>query len=83
MLALAVARRCASNDKGVAAQAKHLGMDQDKLEHELRSGNTSLLSYVLATTPAAAAAYSTWRGTLGGSGPTSSSGEIRPEPGAL
>jgi hypothetical protein len=67
----------------LAAGAKHLGMDQDKLEHELRSGNTNLLSYVLATTPAAAAAYSTWRGNLGGNAPTSSSGERRPEPPAL
>ena len=83
MLALAVARRCASNDKGVAAQAKHLGMDQDKLEHELRSGNTSLLSHVLVTSPAAVAAYQTWRGTLGANGSTSSSGQTQPEPGAL
>ena len=40
-------------DDTVAAKAKHLGMDQDKFEHELRKGNTNLLSYVLATTPAA------------------------------
>jgi hypothetical protein len=58
-------------------------MDQDKLQHELRNGNTNPLSYVLVTSPALAAAYSTWRGTLGGSGPTSSSGETQPEPGAL
>ena len=48
-------------DDTVAAKAKDLSMDQDKFEHELRKGNTNLLSYALATTPAALQAYRIWQ----------------------
>jgi len=59
-------------------------MDQDKLEHELRNGNTNLLSYVLETTPAAAAAYQQWRANLQPSESVQpSSGNTQPSAGAL
>ena len=58
-------------EDAVAQKAKHLGMDQDKFEHELRNGNTNLLSYVLATTPAAYAAYRQWVQSPGSAPPSS------------
>ena len=71
-------------EDAVAQKAKHLGMDQDKFEHELRYGNTNLLSYVLATMPTAYQAYRLWRAdqsappSSGRSQPTSTAPEIGP-----
>ena len=52
--------------------AKKLGMDQDKLEHQLRSGDSSLLSWLLVSSPAFYAAYRQWQAPQGPIAPASS-----------
>jgi hypothetical protein len=54
MLALAVARRCASNDKGVLSKEELSGIVRDRRRPPIRLSRE-------ATTPAAYQAYQRWR----------------------
>jgi hypothetical protein len=68
----------------LADKAKHMGISQARLEQGLRGGDLNLMSYVLATTPAAAAAYQQWRASPQPSdGSTPYSGPSQPGGGQL
>jgi hypothetical protein len=70
-------------DELIEEKAKHLGITRGKMEARLRSGDGNLLSYLLATTPAAYQAYRQWQAPQSPGTATPSSGPMQSITGAL